>query len=109
MKWRSEYSHPLMLTRDRSDMTAVGLGNGGNGNGFVGNIVDELKDFDEQAMNQKANTDKMLKEMVFAGTSRLSIEEKERNHSMRNSKSNLHLSSSRKDKQSINSSGNKKV
>lgn len=42
MKWRSEYSHPLMLTRDRSDMTSPGMGIG-----YVANIVDELKDFDE--------------------------------------------------------------
>ncbi len=75
MKWRSEYSHPLTLTRDRSDMTAVGLGNGGNGNGWVGNIVNELKDFDEQAINKKSNTDQMLKEMVFAGTNRFSMDD----------------------------------
>jgi hypothetical protein len=31
----------------------------------------------------------MLKEMVFAGTGRFGGEEKERGHSMRNSKSNL--------------------
>ena len=70
MKWRSEYSHPLMLTRDRSEIATSGMAYPG-GNTYVASIVDELKDFDDDAVHGKRNNnDQKLKEMVFAGSSK---------------------------------------
>jgi len=52
----------------------------------------------------------MLKEMVFIGnTGSRRNTEKDRTQSLRNSKSNLQLSTGRKEKVSLNSSSNKKA
>ena len=52
MKWRSEYSHPLTLTNNRSEITSIG----GKGIGLKrekqGNsVVDDLKMYNDKKEN----------------------------------------------------------